>query len=653
MAAKLGDAILYLSTQDKGLGSGLQQAESQVQASGGRLSGFMTGIAQGVGQMAFGLVQNAASAAIGAVQGSIDLASDLNESANKVKVVFGENSDAILKWSDTTAATLGQSKKQALDAVGTFGNLFVSMGMASDTSADMSTNLVKLASDLASFNNVDPSVALEKLRAGLLGEAEPLRTLGVNLSASAVEAKALEMGLVKADVSMTKVNGATLDLEQAQAKAAAALKKHGESSLEYRQAQQSVAEAEEKLQKAMEGSKVELTAAQKAQATYALILEQTKTAQNDFANTSDGMANQQRIQAALWEDTKTKIGTGLLPIQMELNKQLKDLTMVVMPPLVELLVNRVIPAIQSLVDWFKSLSPEAKQTALIVIGVAGAFVALLPVIMGISGVIGVLTPIVSGVSAVFAAAGPVLAAAGAAVAAIGWPVTLLIGAIALLAAAWYNNWGGIQEKTAAAGQVILAGFDGLKWGIDQIWQALKDFWAWVTSIATGTMALAITAPAWIVTLVAWTWPGLAPVAWVLALMDWLWPELYDEPSWVSDLIDWAWPKFPGKPQWLQDLLDWVWPTLPSLPTWLGGSGGATDDGPPPADVTGSSLYSLGRMANGLVANVGGGRRDRLAAAGVGAAPIYVVVNVNNPVRSDLDFYRLGRRVGSEVARRER
>ena len=174
MAAKLGDAVLFLSTQNQGLQSGLQEAEGQVQQSGGRLSGFMTGIAQGVGQMAFGLVQNAAGAAIGAVQGSIDLASDLNESANKVKVVFGENSAALLKWSDTTAATLGQSKKQVLDAAGTFGNLFVSMGMASDTSADMSMNLVTLASDLASFNNIDPAVALEKLRAGLLGEAEPL-----------------------------------------------------------------------------------------------------------------------------------------------------------------------------------------------------------------------------------------------------------------------------------------------------------------------------------------------------------------------------------------------------------------------------------------------------------------------------------------------
>lgn len=45
---------------------------------------------------------------------------------------------------------------------------------------------------------------------------------------------------------------------------------------------------------------------------------------------------------------------------------------------------------------------------------------------------------------------PVMAAVGAAILLLSSPVTLVIGAVTLLATAWANNWGGIQEKTAAA-----------------------------------------------------------------------------------------------------------------------------------------------------------------------------------------------------------
>lgn len=630
--AKLGDAILYLMTKDEGLKSGLQKAEGDVEQSGGRLSGIMQGIQQGVGQAVFGVVQNMAQTALSAVQGSVDAASDLSESTNKVKVVFGEQAAAILEWSKTTDQALGQSQLQALNAVGTFGNLFVSMGMAGAESKNMSTGLVELASDLASFNNIDPAEALEKLRAGIVGETEPLRSLGVNLSAAAVEAKALSMGLAQADIDMTKVNGATLDVEQAQLKMAEALKKHGAESIQYRQAQQSVAEAEAKLAKALEGSKVELTAAQKAQATYALIMEQTKTAQGDFANTSTGLANQQRIQAAQWENLKTKLGEGLLPIQMQLNAVMGRLVSEVMPPLVTLLVEQVIPAIQSLIDWFTSLSPQTQTTILIIGGLTLAFIALLPAISGVVAALGVLFS----------------------------PITLIVGAVALLGAAWYNNWFGMRDATDQTIGLILGSFEGLKLGVDLIWQGLKDFWTWLTSIASGTMELLINPPAWITTLVAWTWPLLGPVAWVTALMTWLWPafidepawvealrrwlwpEIEDEPSWVGDLVDWLWPEFPTRPQWLQDLLDWVWPSLPSLPSWLGGS----DETVAGSSVTG---YSLSTRAGGLVAvGAGVGRIGSRAAGGV-------TINVyqTNNVYKEMDYYRQGRRLAEEVARRVR
>jgi uncharacterized protein YjgD (DUF1641 family) len=57
-----------------------------------------------------------------------------------------------------------------------------------------------------------------------------------------------------------------------------------------------------------------LTAQQKVLAAQKVIYEQTTDAQGDFARTSDGLANQQKILSATLENVKTNIGQALLPI---------------------------------------------------------------------------------------------------------------------------------------------------------------------------------------------------------------------------------------------------------------------------------------------------------------------------------------------------
>lgn len=189
---------------------------------------------------------------------ALDAASDTDESFSKMNVVFGESARQIDQWAQNAAKNLGVSREQALQTTGTFGNLFTSMGLGQEESAKLSMNIAGLGSDLASFNNIDPTEALDKLRAGLVGEAEPLRALGVNINAAMVEAKAMEMGLVG-------LNG-------------------------------------------------EVTEAGKVQARYALIMEQTTNAQGDFARTSDGAANQTRIAKAEFADMSAQLGTTLVPI---------------------------------------------------------------------------------------------------------------------------------------------------------------------------------------------------------------------------------------------------------------------------------------------------------------------------------------------------
>lgn len=189
---------------------------------------------------------------------AVEGASDLEESTSKVRQVFKGAAPEVEAFASTAARGLGQSKQQALEAAGSFGNLLTAMGLARPEAANMSTEMVTLATDLASFNNVPIEEALESLRSGLVGETEPMRRFGVAINAAEVEAKALELGLADAN---------------------------GEIG---------------------EGAKV--------QARAALIMEQTATAQGDFARTSGGLANQQKILSAQWTDLKTRLGSALLPV---------------------------------------------------------------------------------------------------------------------------------------------------------------------------------------------------------------------------------------------------------------------------------------------------------------------------------------------------
>ena len=59
----------------------------------------------------------------------------------------------------------------------------------------MSIILVQLAADLGSFNNLPTADVLEKLRAGLTGESEPLKSLGININETMIKQEALNLGL--------------------------------------------------------------------------------------------------------------------------------------------------------------------------------------------------------------------------------------------------------------------------------------------------------------------------------------------------------------------------------------------------------------------------------------------------------------------------
>ena len=240
-----------------GNAKGAVKALSDTQSSAEKFGSSVAGIGKKVAVGFTAIAAATTGAAIGAKK-LIDQGSNLAESMSKVDVVFGDSAKTVQDFAKTSAQSLGISQQSALEAAGTYGNLLKAFGLTNDQATEFSTSMVTLAADLASFNNTSVDDALLALRSGLSGETEPLKRFGIALNDTRLKEEALRMGLIK-------TTSGTLPI------------------------------------------------AIKTQAAYALIMKDSALAQGDFARTSDGVANKQRIISAQFKDVSAQIGTALIP----------------------------------------------------------------------------------------------------------------------------------------------------------------------------------------------------------------------------------------------------------------------------------------------------------------------------------------------------
>lgn len=199
----------------------------------------------------------------------IELGSDLAEVQNVVDVTFGAMSETINRFARDALEEFGLSETSAKKYTSTMGAMLKSMGFTTQAAADMSMELTGLAADMASFYNLDSEVAFEKIRAGISGETEPLKQLGINLSVANLEAYALSQGMTKAYSSMSQQEQALL--------------------------------------------------------RYNYLLSVTADAQGDFARTSDGWANQVRVLTERFNALKAAIGQGLIAVLTPVIRVLNNL----------------------------------------------------------------------------------------------------------------------------------------------------------------------------------------------------------------------------------------------------------------------------------------------------------------------------------------
>jgi hypothetical protein len=249
--------------------NGVTRAERAFKNLGGQAGVLGKSVSSSSNLMKSALAGVGAASVVKGLQSAVMAASNLSESIAKTNTVFGKNAKEIQDWSQTTARALGVSQQAALEAAGTYGNLFRAFGINEQESAKMSQSLVTLAADLASFNNVPIDDALLALRSGLSGETEPLKRFGIALNETRLKEEALAMGLIKT-------------------------------------------------------SKGTLPQLIKTQAAYSLIMKDSALAQGDVARTAGGLANQLKFLQAGLQDAKAGFGEALLPIVLNVVTAFND-----------------------------------------------------------------------------------------------------------------------------------------------------------------------------------------------------------------------------------------------------------------------------------------------------------------------------------------
>lgn len=249
--ALIGKIAIAMAVDTKKLGAGLKTAQ-------GMVGSFQAKIEQSGGALKALLAGAAAYKAAEGIKSMVLTASDLNENMSKTQAIFGSGAKTVVAAADEMAAAFGTSKNEFLDAAGRMGGLFKGAGYSADEAAQLSVQFTKLAGDASSFFNLPFSDAFTKIRAGLSGESEPLKDLGILMNEDMVKAQAFAMGLGKAGQ--------------------------------------------------------ELSNQAKIQARAAIIARGLADAQGDLAKTADGVANRTRELSGRMTNLAATMGTSLQPI---------------------------------------------------------------------------------------------------------------------------------------------------------------------------------------------------------------------------------------------------------------------------------------------------------------------------------------------------
>lgn len=254
---KVGSSAKDAAGHVTAAGKAAKQTGEHFNKSGLHIASFAKHVATGI-VAAAGLTYGL-HAAVEGIKEMVNDAVDLEKTQIRVNKLFGSNSHAIIDWAENAAKSMGLSTNQAESAASMFAIFGKTAGLTGKNLVTFSEANTKLAVDLASFKNVDPSLTFKAMNSALAGNYRGLKQFGIVIDSHMVKEQALKMHLIHT-------------------------------------------------------TKDALTPRARVLATQTLLMQKASFAEDDFGKHSTSAANKHKILTAEIANVKEKIGTALLPI---------------------------------------------------------------------------------------------------------------------------------------------------------------------------------------------------------------------------------------------------------------------------------------------------------------------------------------------------
>lgn len=178
-----------------------------------------------------------------------------SETANQFAIGFMNSAQ---NFNDLLTESLSLDPNTLMNYQAIFGQMANAFGLTSQSVMNLSSSFTMLGLDISSLFNTGIEEAMVKLRAGLAGEAEPLRTLGIDITQTTLQMTALKYGI--------------------------------------------------------EGTVSSMDMATKTQLRWLAIMDQAEVAFGDMAKTIDSPSNQLRVLEQQWSNLSRSIGNVFMPI---------------------------------------------------------------------------------------------------------------------------------------------------------------------------------------------------------------------------------------------------------------------------------------------------------------------------------------------------
>ena len=266
----LGKAVVNITANLAPLKRGLAQARTAITSMVKRAGSMMrSGLTSGFRAITAGLskitraAKIAAAALIGVVAASVKIASTSQETANLFGIAMGDMVDEAEDWVQQYSKARNLFDSNTRKMVATLGIMLKSMGFTQKEAFDMSKTLVKASVDIKSAYEIPLTRAFDKVKSGLVGQTEPLQSIGILTGEAAMKAEALKDENLKLVLSTGKVEKE--------------FKRYGSVLVE--------------VEKKAKSQKREFTDLEKVYLRYKAILSGAKLANDDFLNTLNSTSN--------------------------------------------------------------------------------------------------------------------------------------------------------------------------------------------------------------------------------------------------------------------------------------------------------------------------------------------------------------------------